>query len=193
MKTNWIVYILNFKQNRELINDTYQILEGKVSHEELTEILNEGIFSFIKGLFSNPKKKRELDKLGEELFKIKVELTKLEIEEDQIDSFRDEVKSKGSDYSTNQSRLDVSDKAKGAKIQALKNKEGIIISKMDAIGQESDKLTKYVNKVKLEIRMRANDATIKLADKEMARVLKQLQKKDAQEIKTLDKELAKAA
>jgi hypothetical protein len=183
----------NFKQNRELINDTYQILEGKVSHEELTEILNEGIFSFIKGLFSNPKKKRELDKLGEELFKIKVELTKLEIEEDQIDSFRDEVKSKGSDYSTNQSRLDVSDKAKGAKIQALKNKEGIIISKMDAIGQESDKLTKYVNKVKLEIRMRANDATIKLADKEMARVLKQLQKKDAQEIKTLDKELAKAA
>src|SRR6056300_984585 len=143
----------NFKQNRELINDTYQILEGKVSHEELTEILNEGIFSFIKGLFSNPKKKRELDKLGEELFKIKVELTKLEIEEDQIDSFRDEVKSKGSNYSTNQSRLDVSDKAKGAKIQALKNKEGIIISKMDAIGQESDKLTKYVNKVKLEIRM----------------------------------------
>ncbi len=30
----------NFKQNRELINDTYQILEGKVSPEETNEILN---------------------------------------------------------------------------------------------------------------------------------------------------------
>ena len=182
-----------FKHNALLINDTYEILEGKVSHDELYEILNEGLFSFIKGLFSNPKKKRELDKLGEELFKIKVELTKLEIEEDQIDAFRDEVKSKDSDYSSDQSRIDVSDKAKAAKIKALKNKEEIIISKMDAIGQESDKLTKYVNKVKLEIRMRANDATITLADAEMAKVLKQLQKKDAKEIKTLDKELAKAA
>jgi hypothetical protein len=182
-----------FQHNALLINDTYEILEGKVSHEELSEILNEGIFSFIKGLFSSPKKKRELDKLGEELFKIKVELTKLEIEEDQIDAFRDEVKSKDSDYSSDQSRIDVSDKAKAAKIKALKNKEEIIISKMDAIGQESDKLTKYVNKVKLEIRMRANDATITLADAEMTKVLKQLQKKDAKEIKTLDKELAKAA
>ena len=64
---------------------------------------------------------------------------------------------------------------------------------MDTIGEESDKLQKYVNKVKLEIRMRANDATIKLADDEMARVLKQLQKKDAKEVKQLDKDLVKAA
>lgn len=182
-----------FQHNALLINDTYEILEGKISHDELSEILNEGLFSFIRGLFSNPKKKKELDKLGEELFKVKVELTKLEIEEDQIDSFRDEVKSKDSDYSSDQSKVDVSDKAKAAKIKALKNKEEIIISKMDVIGQESDKLTKYVNKVKLEIRMRANDATIKLADTEMSKVLKQLQQKDAKEIKTLDKELAKAA
>lgn len=183
----------NFNHNSSLVNETYEILEGKVSHDELTEVLNEGIFSFIKGIFSNPKKKRDLNKLGEELFKIKVELTKLEIEEDQIDSFRDELKSKGSDYSSDQQKVDVADKAKAAKINALKKKEEITISKMDVIGEESDKLTKYVNKVKLEIRMRANDATIKLADKEMARVLKQLQMKDAKEVKTLDKELVKAA
>lgn len=183
----------NFNHNSNLVNETYEILEGKVSHDELTEVLNEGIFSFIKGIFSNPKKKRDLNKLGEELFKIKVELTKLEIEEDQIDSFRDELKSKGSDYSSDQQKVDVVDKAKAAKINALKKKEEITISKMDVIGEESDKLTKYVNKVKLEIRMRANDATIKLADKEMARVLKQLQMKDAKEVKTLDKELVKAA
>ena len=183
----------NYNTNKQLVNETYAILEGKVSYDDLNDVLNEGIFSFIKGIFSNPKKKRELDKLGEDLFKIKVELTKLEIEEDQIDSFRDEVKSKDSSYSSNQSKVDVSDKAKAVKIKALKNKEEITIAKMDAIGQESDKLTKYVSKVKLEIRMRAYDATIKLADTEMTKVLKQLQKKDAQEIKNLDKELVKAA
>ncbi len=183
----------NFNHNSNLVNETYEILEGKVSHDELTEVLNEGIFSFIKGIFSNPKKKRDLNKLGEELFKIKVELTKLEIEEDQIDSFRSELKSKGSDYSSDQQKVNVGDKAKETKINALKKKEEITIAKMDAIGKESDKLTKYVNKVKLEIRMRANDATIKLADKEIARVLKQLQMKDAKEVKTLDKELVKAA
>ena len=40
--------------------------------------------------------------------------------------------------------------------------------------------------------MRANDATIKLADKEMERVLKLIQKRDAKTVKTLDKELAKS-
>tara|TARA_Y100000389_G_scaffold37997_1_gene32277 strand:+ start:2529 stop:3104 length:576 start_codon:yes stop_codon:yes gene_type:complete len=183
----------NFNHNTTLVNETYEILEGQVSHDELTEILNEGIFSFIKGIFSNPKKKRELDKLGEELFKLKVKLQKIQIEEDQIDVFKDEVKSKGNDYTSTKSKIDIADKAKAAKIQALRKKEEITISKMDAIGEGNDKLTKYVNKVKLEIRIRANDAIIKLADDEIARVLKQMQKKDAKEIKILDKELAKAA
>lgn len=183
----------NFNYNKVLVNDTYEILEGKVSHDELAEILNEGIFSFIKGIFSNPKKKRELDKLGEELFKIKVELQKLEIEENDIDKFTADLKSGSDEYTAAQSKLKIADKAKAAKISALRKKEEIIIAKMDTIGEESDKLQKYVNKVKLEIRMRANDATIKLADDEMARVLKQLQKKDAKEVKQLDKDLVKAA
>lgn len=182
----------NFNHNRTLVNSTYQILEGKVSHDELSEILNEGIFSFIKGIFSNPKKKRELDKLGEELFMIKVQLQKSEIEENDIDKFTADLKSGSDEYTAAQSKLKIADKAKAAKVNALKKKEEIVIAKMDAIGGESDKLTTYVNKVKLEIRMRANDATIQLADKEMARVLKQLQNKDAKEVKNLDKELAKS-
>ena len=182
----------NFNHNKILVNNTYQILEGKVSHDELSEILNEGIFSFIKGIFSNPKKKRELDKLGEELFMIKLQLQKSEIEENDIDKFTADLKSGSDEYTAAQSKLKIADKAKAAKVNALQKKEEIVIAKMDAIGQESDKLTTYVNKVKLEIRMRANDATIQLADKEMARVLKQLQKKDAKEVKNLDKELAKS-
>ena len=183
----------NFNYKNELVNDTYKILEGKVSHDELSEILNEGIFSFIKGIFSSPVKKRKLDKLGEELFKIKVQLQKMEIEEGDVDKLTQDLKAADADYTSTKAKIDVADKAKRIKIEALRKKEEITISKMDAIGEGNDKLTKYVNKVKLEIRIRANDAIIKLADDEIARVLKQMQKKDAKEIKILDKELAKAA
>jgi hypothetical protein len=190
---NHIPSFKDYNISNRLVNETYAILEGSVSHEDLEDVLSEGIFSFIKGIFSNPIKKRELDKLGEELFKVKVELQKLEIEENDIDKFTADLKSGSDEYTAAQSKLKVADKAKAAKINALIKKEENIISKMDMIGGESDKLTTYVNKVKLEIRMRANDATIKLADDEMARVLKQLQMKDAKEVKILDKELIKAA
>lgn len=189
---NHIPSFKDYNTTKQLVNETYVILEGKVSHDDLSQALNEGIFSFIKGIFSNPRDKRKLDKLGEELFKIKVELQKLEIEEGDIDKLTQDLKSTADDYTATQAKIDVADKAKKIKIEALRKKEEIIISKMDAIGSKSDKLTKYVNKVKLEIRMRANDATIKLADKEMARVLNLIQKRDANTVKTLDKELAKA-
>jgi len=181
------------RENSTLIQETYDILEGQVSYEELSEILNEGIFSFLKGIFTNPRQKKQLDKLGEDLFKTKVELQKLEIEEDQIDRFKDDLKPGTKEYSTAQSKIKIADKAKGLKINALRDRETSIVSQMDSIGEKNDTLKKYVDKVKLEIRMRANDATIKLADAEMARVLKQLQRKDAKEVKVLDRELAKAA
>lgn len=181
------------RENSTLIQETYDILEGQVSYEELSEILNEGIFSFLKGIFTNPRQKKQLDKLGEDLFKTKVELQKLEIEEDQIDRFKDDLKPGTKEYNTTQSKIKIADKAKGLKINALRDRETSIVSQMDSIGEKNDTLKKYVDKVKLEIRMRANDATIKLADAEMARVLKQLQRKDAKEVKVLDRELAKAA
>lgn len=183
----------NYQHNSILIYDTYTILEGKVSHEELSDILNEGIFSFVKGLFTNTRDKRKLDKLGEELFKTKVELQKMEIEEDQIDRFKSDLNPKSNDYQAIDSKIKIADKAKGIKIQSFRDKEKNLLSEIDRIGGVNDTLQKYVNKVKLEIRMRANEATIKLADAEMARILKQLQQKDAKEVKTLDKELAKAS
>ena len=187
---NHIPSFKDYNTTKQLVNETYVILEGKVSHDDLNQVLNEGIFSFIKGIFSNPKDKRKLDKLGEKLFKIKVELQKLEIEEGDIDKLTQDLKMTDADYTATQAKINVADKAKKIKIEALQKKESVIIDKMDAIGNKSTKLTKYVSKVKLEIRMRANDATIQLADREMERVLKLIQKRDAKTVKTLDKELA---
>ena len=178
--------------NQELIQETYNLLEGKVSYEHLDEVLNEGIFSFIKGLFINPGKKRKLRKLGDQLFQIIFQIQKMDIEQNDISKLEDELKSKDSNY-TPDPAVSVAVNAEEKKKQALQNKEGIIIDQMDAIAGENETLTKYINKVKLEVRMKANDATLKIADGEMERILKKIQKKDAKEVKTLDKELAQAA
>ena len=183
--------IPTFKEfnNKRLVNETYDLLEGSVSHEYLDDVLNEGIFSFIKGIFMNPGQKRKLRKLGDQLFKIKVQIQKLDIEQNDIDKAEGELKSKDSNY-TADPVLSVAKNAEEKKKQALQNKEGIIIDQMDAVAGENETLTKYVNKVKLEVRMKANEATIKLADDEMERILKKIQKNDAKEIKKLDKDLA---
>ena len=177
---------------KPLVNETYAILEGKVSYEELSDILDEGIFSFIKGIFMNPLQKRKLKKLGDDLFKVKVQIQKLEIEENDIDKMEDELKSKDSNYRSNPSITNAKT-AEDKKLKALQDKEEIIIDQMGVVAGDNETLTKYVNKIKLEIRIKANEATIKLADDEMSRILNKLQKKDAKEIKTLDKELAKAS
>ena len=186
--------IPTFKEfnNQQLVKESYDLLEGSVSYEDLNNVLNEGIFSFIKGIFMNPGQKRKLRKLGDQLFKIKVQIQKMDIEQNDISKAEDELKSKDSNY-TPDPVLSVASNAEEKKKQALQNKEGIIIDQMDAIAGDNQTLTKYVNKVKLEVRIKANEATIKLADDEMERILKKIQKKDANEVKSLGKELAKAA
>jgi hypothetical protein len=183
--------IPTFKEfnNKRLVNETYDLLEGSVSYEYLDDVLNEGIFSFIKGIFMNPGQKRKLRKLGDQLFKIKVQIQKLDIEQNDIDKAESELKSKDTNY-TADPILSVAVNAEEKKKQALQNKESIIIDQMDAVAGQNETLTKYVNKVKLEVRMKANEATIKLADDEMERILKKIQKNDAKEIKKLDKDLA---
>jgi len=178
--------------SQQLVKETYDLLEGSVSYEDLNDVLNEGIFSFLKGIFMNPGQKRKLRKLGDQLFKIKVQIQKMDIEQNDISKAEGELKSKDSNY-TPDPVLSVAANAEEKKKQALQNKEGIIIDQMDAVAGDNETLTKYVNKVKLEVRMKANDATLKLADDEMERILKKIQKKDASEIKNLDKELAQAA
>ena len=178
--------------NQQLVKESYDLLEGSLSYDDLNDILNEGLFSFIKGIFINPGKKRKLRKLGDQLFKIKVQIQKMDIEQNDISKLEDELKSKDSNYTADPA-LSVAVNAEEKKKQALQNKEGIVIDQMDAVAGENETLTKYVNKVKLEVRMKANDATLKLADDEMARILTKIQKKDAKEVKTLDKALAQAA
>tara|TARA_R100001377_G_C3170139_1_gene102769 strand:- start:428 stop:997 length:570 start_codon:yes stop_codon:yes gene_type:complete len=178
--------------NQALVKETYSLLEGCVSYEDLNDVLNEGLFSFIKGIFINPVKKRKLKKLGDQLFKVKVQIQKMDIEQNDISKAEDELKSKDSNYTPDDS-IENGKTVEEKKKQALENKEGIIIDQMDLIAGDNVTLTKYINKVKLEVRIKANEATIKMADDEMARILTKIQKKDAKEIQKLDKDLAKAA
>lgn len=174
------------------INETYELVKDHMTHSEVSELFNEGFFSFIKGIFTNPLQKRKLDKLGQDLLKTKIELMKLEIEEDSIDSFKAQLgtMSKGqTDYETVSAKVDTADKAKENKIKSLQDRENILADQMDLIGSESDKLQKYVDKVKFEIRIKANDATIRIADGEIQRVLKDLKAQDTKAVKTLDKEI----
>jgi uncharacterized FlaG/YvyC family protein len=60
---------------------------------------------------------------------------------------------------------------------------------MDVIGGTSDKLQKYVDKIKFEIRIKANDATIRIADDETERVLRELKARDIKAVKALDQEI----
>jgi hypothetical protein len=180
--------------NDLLAKETYALLEGKVPQEDLDLILNEGLFGFIKGIFLNPFKKRKLNQLGEELFKVKVEMNKIQIEEDAMNSFKaqlDTMKRGTKEYETQESKIEVSDKAKQMKIDALTANEETIIAQMDAIGSENETLQKYVDKIKLEIRIKANDATIRMADGEMQRILKQLKGADLKQANSLDREIKK--
>lgn len=186
--------IQNFdKFNHTLfINETYELVKEHLSHDEFTEIMDEGIFSFIKGLFTNPMQKRKLDKLAQDLLKTKIELMKLEIEEDSINSFKIQLKSvsgRDQEYETSSDKIEIADKAKSVKIRTLQDREDAIINQMDKIGESSEKLQKYIDKIKFEVRIKANDATIRIADGEIQRVLKSLKKEDQQAIKTLNKEI----
>lgn len=176
------------------VKETYELVKEHMSYNEVSELLNEGFFDFIKGMFSNPLQKRKLDKLGQDLLKTKIELMKLEIEEDSIDSFKaqlDTMKRGQTDYENASANVDIADKAKESKIKSLQDRESILVDQMDLIGSESEKLQKYVDKVKFEIRIKANDATIRTADREIQRVLKDLKTKDMKAARDLDKEINK--
>ena len=165
-----------------------------MTYDEYDKLIGESFFSFIKGLFTNPLQKRKLDKLGQDLLKTKIELMKLEIEEDSIDSFKsqlDQMKRGDNEYETTNDKIEIADKAKENKIKSLQDRESLLVDQMDLIGGESEKLQKYVDKVKFEIRIKANDATIRTADREIQRVLKDLKTKDMKAARDLDKEINK--
>lgn len=174
------------------VKETYHLVEGHMSYDEYNELIGEGFFDFLKGLFTNPLQKRKLDKLGQDLLKTKIELMKLEIEEDAVNSIKAQLNTmtRGqSDYESTSVKVDVADRAKATKIASLQDRESAIVDQMDIIGGTSDKLQKYVDKIKFEIRIKANDATIRIADGEVERILKDLKNQDLKAVKTLDKEI----
>ena len=62
----------------QFVTEAYELVKDHMSYDEFDELVGEGFFSFIKGLFSNPLQKRKLDKLGEDLLKTKIERKKIE-------------------------------------------------------------------------------------------------------------------
>jgi uncharacterized FlaG/YvyC family protein len=191
--------IPTFKEFNQIrfINETHQLVKSHMSHAELSELIGEGFFDFIKGVFTNPIQKRKLDKFGKDLLKTKIELMKLEIEEDNIESFKSQLDQQSrnsrndNNYKTSSAKIDIADKAKATKIKSLQDREEALIDQMDQIGKESEKLQKYVDKVKFQIRIKANDATIRIADGEVERILKDLKTDDVNTVKKLDKEIKK--
>lgn len=186
-----------FIQDKELVEETYFLLEEKVSREELEELLNEGIFGWIKGLFLNPRKKKALRNYSERLFKIRVEIAKLNIEDNAIEEFERELEDKEDSYSHSSSKSRINSKDNRGKDiddlkkEQLKNEEQEIITAMDDIGAENETLRKYVSKVKLESRAKSTEAIMKIADSEIKKVLQKMKKKDSKEIKKLDSEIKK--
>lgn len=176
----------------QFVSETHELVKDYMSYDEVNELVGEGFFNFIKGIFTNPIQKRKLDRLGQDLLKTKIELMKIEIEEDSLDKFKaqlDQMKRGNDDYEDPASDIDIADKAKAAKIKSLQDRESVITDQMDEIGKDSEKLQKYVDKVKFQIRIKANDATIRIADGEIERILKKLKAEDLKVVKTLDKEI----
>tara|TARA_R110000796_G_scaffold30819_11_gene82083 strand:+ start:1668 stop:2270 length:603 start_codon:yes stop_codon:yes gene_type:complete len=192
-------HIKEFKQfsNNDLVEAISSIYNGTLNESEINQLLDEGIFSWLGNLFSNPRKKRELDQLAKKLVEIRVEIGKLQIEEDKIEEFEKELKAKEDAYGdTNKPKpsYEKIDKNNIAEVQLklLKETESDIIAGMDNIGSENPNnkiLSRYVNKVKLESRMESTEAIMKIADAGIKRVLSKMAKDDKAKIKDIDKEI----
>jgi signal recognition particle GTPase len=151
--------------------------------------LDEGLFSFLKGLFKNPAQKRKLDQLSAKLTATRVDIGKLKLEGDPIEDFENELEDKSDSYTSSRSHRSNDDNPHEDKIKLLEDLEEELIGMMDEIGQENDTLKAYVSKVKLESRLQSTEKLMRIADGAIAKVLAKMKKKDMQNIKHADKEL----
>lgn len=185
-------------KNTELYSTVNSLMESNLSDQEIDMMLEEGLFSWLKGLFSNPKKKRELDRLAAKLVETRVEIAKIDIQEDDIEAMEADLEDKTDPYTNPKAKsfsarsgFDDNDPTQIKKAQ-LEELEKEILDQMDRIGEENDKLQKYVNKVKLDSRIESTEQVMRLADAQMKRVLAKLHKKDQKASKALTKELQSA-
>ena len=189
-------------QVSDMVQEIHRIHEGELSEEKINELINEGFFDWIKGIFMNPMKKRKLRQLGDKLVQIRVELGKLQIEQEQIEELQAEAESSAEEdpytYSTNSrsrsynrssSSSSSGDAAFELKKDALEATEEDIITNMDALGEENETLQKYVATVKLDCRMKSTEILIKMADADIKRILVKSLRKDKGTVNDLQKDI----
>lgn len=190
---NW--KLINQHINESLYEVVNSIMGGELTEAEIQDLLEEGFFSWLKTLFSNPKKKRELDKLAEELIKTRVAIARIDIEENNIETYEEELDAKTNPYTNPAAKIGGSSFDKNDPTQIKRNNleqlESDILAQMDALGEENETLRKYVNKVKLDSRMKSTEEVIRLADAEVKKVFMKLHQKDKKASAQLNKELQK--
>lgn len=170
------------------------IMGGGLTDIEIQGMLDEGLFSWLGSLFSNPKKKRELDKLAQKLTEVRIDIAKVNIEAENIEAFEEELESKVDMYADTVSAKDIKSNTKKTSMTDLKGKqlqelEADIVTRMDIIGEENDKLKTYVNKVKLNSRMESTENIMRIADGQIKKVLSKMSRNDKQKDRELTKEL----
>ena len=192
-------------QMSDLVQEIHRIHEGELNEEQINQLINEGFFDWIKGIFLNPLKKRKLRQLADKLVDVRVELGKLKIEQDQVQELQDEADAKAEEdpytYSEKSSQSSYRSNSRSSrstndgtaafqlKEDSLTAMEDAIIDNMDAIGQENETLQKYVSTVKLDARMKSTEILIKMADSEVKRILVKSLKKDKSTVDSLQKEI----
>ena len=193
-------------QMSDMVQEIHRIHDGELSEEQINQLINEGFFDWIKGIFLNPLKKRKLRQLADKLVGVRVELGKLKIEQDQIEELQDEAEAEAeedpytySETSRPSSHRSSSSRSSNDGSAALQLKEDspsamedAIIDNMDAIGEENETLQKYVSTVKLDARMKSTEILIKLADSEVKRILIKSLKKDKSAVDSLQKDIKKS-
>jgi hypothetical protein len=186
----------------DMVQEIHRLHDGELNEEQINQLINEGFFDWIKGIFLNPMKKRKLRQLADKLVDVRVELGKLKIEQDQIQELQDEAEAKAEEdpytysttsrpasYSSNSRSSNDGSAAFQLKEDSLTAMEEAIIDNMDAIGAENETLQKYVSTVKLDARMRSTEKLIKMADSEVKRILVKSLKKDKSAVDSLQKEI----
>jgi hypothetical protein len=189
-------------QMSDMVQEIHRIHEGELNEEQINQLINEGFFDWIKGIFLNPMKKRKLRQLADKLVDVRVELGKLKIEQDQIEELQAEAEasaeedpyiysetSRPSSYSSSSRSTNNGSAAFQLKEDSLTELENAIIDNMDAIGQENETLQKYVSTVKLDARMKSTEKLIKMADSDIKRILVKSLKKDKSTVDSLQKEI----
>lgn len=189
-------------QMSDMVQEIHRIHGGELNEEQINQLINEGFFDWIKGIFLNPLKKRKLRQLADKLVDVRIELGKLKIEQDQIEELQAEAEasaeedpyaysetSRPSSYSSSSRSSNDGSAAFQLKEDSLTAMEEAIIDNMDAIGQENDTLQKYVSTVKLDARMKSTEKLIKMADADIKRILVKSLKKDKSTVDSLQKEI----